>query len=65
MSTCTKRVAITCHELGIAYELVPVNLFSGENKDPDYVKNMQPFSMIPVLVVSRNTTPLAFRTRLI
>ncbi|KAF8595189.1 glutathione S-transferase [Ceratobasidium sp. AG-I] len=50
MSTCTKRVAITCNELGLKYEVVPVNILSGENRGPQYVKNMQPFAMVPVLV---------------
>lgn len=53
MSTCTKRVVITCNELGLEYEVIPVNILGGEHKDPDYVENLQPFAMIPVLVVRK------------
>ncbi|KAH7319560.1 glutathione S-transferase [Rhizoctonia solani] len=50
MSTCTKRVLMTCHELGVEYELNLVDLFKGEQKAPEFVANFQPFGAVPVLV---------------
>jgi glutathione S-transferase len=32
MSTCTQRVLTTLTEKGLKYELVPVDLFAGEQK---------------------------------
>ncbi|KAG8721962.1 hypothetical protein FRC11_002810 [Ceratobasidium sp. 423] len=37
---------MTCHELGVKYELNHVDL-KGEHKNPEYIVNMQPFGSIP------------------
>lgn len=55
MSTCTKRVATVCNELGLKYEVVPVDIMKGAHKQPEYLDTMQPFGVIPVLEVSRET----------
>jgi glutathione S-transferase len=43
---CTKRVIITLNELGLSYELVPVNLLAGEHKQEGFLAK-QPFGKIP------------------
>jgi glutathione S-transferase len=43
---------MTCHELGVEYEVKHIDLLKGEHKDPDYITNMQPFGSIPVLIAS-------------
>jgi len=48
ISTCTRRVLATLEELGLAYELIPVDLFKGEQKQPSHLAR-QPFGKIPVL----------------
>ncbi|THH04271.1 hypothetical protein EW145_g5644 [Phellinidium pouzarii] len=48
-STCTQAVITTLKELGVAYELVPINLGKGAHKNPDYIATKQPFGQIPVL----------------
>jgi len=48
MSTCTRRVLATLEELGLAYELVPLDFFKGEHKQPEHLAR-QPFGKIPVL----------------
>lgn len=47
-STCTQRVLTTLAEKGIEYELIIVNLFAGEQKEPSYLEK-QPFGKVPVL----------------
>ncbi|KAJ7150674.1 thioredoxin-like protein [Mycena filopes] len=47
-ATCTRRVATVLHELQVPFELVEVNLRSGEHKTPAYLK-MQPFGQIPYI----------------
>mmetsp|Transcript_22392 Transcript_22392/g.38260 ORF Transcript_22392/g.38260 Transcript_22392/m.38260 type:complete len:237 (+) Transcript_22392:54-764(+) len=49
MSTCCRRVSMVLEEKGLAYEIVPVDLFTGGNKTPEYLA-LQPFGKIPVLV---------------
>ncbi|KAH8113059.1 glutathione S-transferase [Phellopilus nigrolimitatus] len=50
LSTCTQAVVTTFKELGLPYEIVPVNISAGEHKNPEYIANKQPFGQIPVLV---------------
>ncbi|KAJ6723449.1 GLUTATHIONE S-TRANSFERASE RHO [Salix koriyanagi] len=48
MSTCTSRVLTCLHEKDLDFELVLVDLFAGEHKQPPFlVKN--PFGQIPAL----------------
>ncbi|KAI5122250.1 hypothetical protein M0805_007115 [Coniferiporia weirii] len=49
-STCTQAVVTAFKEIGLAYEVVPVNLGAGEHKKADYIAQKQPFGQIPVLV---------------
>lgn len=37
MSTCTTRVMICLHEKDLEFELVPVDLFTQENKKPPFL----------------------------
>ncbi|CAM4822931.1 unnamed protein product [Rotaria magnacalcarata] len=48
-STCTKRVLATLHEKGIKFEFHPIDITKGEQKDPRYIEEKQPFGVIPVL----------------
>ncbi|OMO81857.1 hypothetical protein COLO4_23396 [Corchorus olitorius] len=48
MSTCTARVLTCLHEKEADFELVPVNLFAGEHKQPAFLAK-NPFGQIPVL----------------
>ncbi|KAH8109081.1 glutathione S-transferase [Phellopilus nigrolimitatus] len=50
LSTCTQAVITTLKELNLPYEIVPVPLFAGAHKDPQYIATKQPFGQIPVLV---------------
>ena len=47
-ATCTKRVLATLKEKQLDYELIVVNLASGEHKQAPYIEK-QPFGVIPVL----------------
>ena len=47
-STCTGRLLACIEELGLEYELVPVNLASGEHKQPPHLAR-NPFGQIPAL----------------
>ncbi|KAG9085045.1 hypothetical protein FRC06_003756 [Ceratobasidium sp. 370] len=49
LATCTKRVATVCNEIGLKYEIVPVDLLNGAQKQPEYLDTMHPFGIIPVL----------------
>jgi glutathione S-transferase len=51
MATCTKRVAIVCNEIGLKYEIIPIDMANGAHKAPEYLDTMQPFGVIPVLEV--------------
>ncbi|KAG8702970.1 hypothetical protein FRC09_004436 [Ceratobasidium sp. 395] len=48
-STCTNRVVLTCNEIGIDYELIQVDLVKGEHQQSQYLDNIQPFGVVPVL----------------
>uniref|UniRef100_A0A2N9ECE6 glutathione transferase n=1 Tax=Fagus sylvatica TaxID=28930 RepID=A0A2N9ECE6_FAGSY len=48
MSTCTTRAMVCLHEKAVDFELVPVNLFGGEHKQPSFLAK-NPFGKIPVL----------------
>ena len=48
-SPCTLRVATILHEKKLPFEFVNVSLFTGEHKQPEYLK-IQPFGQIPYLV---------------
>ncbi|PRP73139.1 hypothetical protein PROFUN_03453 [Planoprotostelium fungivorum] len=50
MSTCARRGFTVAEELGVAYELVPVDFAKGEHKSPEYREKYQPFGQIPVLI---------------
>jgi glutathione S-transferase len=52
MSTCTSRVLICLHEKDLDFELVIVDLFAGEHKQPPFLaKNVSSeFSFCFVLV---------------
>ncbi|KAF5732511.1 hypothetical protein HS088_TW17G00038 [Tripterygium wilfordii] len=43
-----KRVIVCLIEKGIEFETVPVDLFKGENKSPEYLE-LQPFGELPVI----------------
>ncbi|XP_047316229.1 glutathione S-transferase F9-like [Impatiens glandulifera] len=43
-----KRVLVCLVEKEIEYETVPINLFKGENKTPDFLR-LQPFGSLPVI----------------
>ncbi|KAG2697403.1 hypothetical protein I3760_07G103500 [Carya illinoinensis] len=48
MSTNTTRVMACLHEKGVDFELVPVDLFGGENRQPPFLAK-NPLGRIPVL----------------
>ncbi|KAH7338988.1 glutathione S-transferase [Rhizoctonia solani] len=48
-ATCTKRVMATCNEIGLKYQIITVDIMSGEQKSPEYLATKQPFGVIPVL----------------
>lgn len=48
MSTCTTRAMICLHEKEVEFELVPVDLYAGEHKQPSYLSK-NPFGQVPLL----------------
>ncbi|KDQ08437.1 hypothetical protein BOTBODRAFT_37879 [Botryobasidium botryosum FD-172 SS1] len=48
-STATRRVAVVAKELGLPYEVVPVDMMAGEHKSEKYLKEKHPFGRIPIL----------------
>ncbi|KAI0334604.1 glutathione S-transferase [Cubamyces sp. BRFM 1775] len=48
ISTCTNRVRTVCEELGVAYEVVPIDFSKGEHKSPEFTA-IQPFGQVPYL----------------
>ncbi|XP_058083652.1 glutathione S-transferase F13-like [Magnolia sinica] len=48
-STCAARVLFSLHEMGVDYELVPVNFSAGEHKQPSYLATKNPFGQVPAL----------------
>jgi glutathione S-transferase len=51
ISTCTRRVAQIAKERNIPYELVSIDLPSGEHKQQAHVAH-QPFGQVPYITVS-------------
>ncbi|KAL5983824.1 hypothetical protein ACLOJK_017919 [Asimina triloba] len=49
MSTAAARVMACLHEMGVEFELVPVNMGEGEHKQPPYLATKNPFGQIPAL----------------
>lgn len=47
-ATCTQRVLILLEELSLKYDIKPVDLSKGEQKEEEYMK-MQPFGKVPVV----------------
>ena len=47
LSSWTQGVIVTLKELGIPYEFVSVNLFTGEQKNPEYMKIFIPLDRSP------------------
>ena len=50
LSAFLRAVMVTLKEIGVPYEIVPVDLFKREHKDEEYLENMHPFGQVPVLV---------------
>ena len=48
-TTCTARVALVLHEVGVPFKFVPVDLSKGEHKAPSFLEN-QPFGQVPFIV---------------
>ncbi|KAL2945445.1 Glutathione S-transferase F13 [Bienertia sinuspersici] len=48
ISTCTTTVMTCLHEKQVEFELLPVNLFTAEHKQPPFLSK-NPFGQIPVL----------------
>lgn len=48
LSSCTRKALITAAEKGAALELVPIDLLTGEHKQPAHLAR-HPFGMVPVL----------------
>ncbi|KAF8007745.1 hypothetical protein BT93_K1669 [Corymbia citriodora subsp. variegata] len=46
--TAPKRVLVCLIEKGIEFETVPVDIFKGEHRTPEYLK-LQPFGSVPVV----------------
>ena len=49
LSTCTQAIMVVAKEIGVQYEIVPVNFAIAEHKSPEFLK-LQPFGQVPVLV---------------
>lgn len=48
VSTCSRRVLVAAHHLGTKVELVPIDLFKGEQHSPEFLK-LNPNHRVPVL----------------
>ena len=48
-STCTQRVIVVLKELGVPFEIQPVDFAGGELKSEPYLQH-QPFGQIPYIV---------------
>src|ERR1043166_1074933 len=48
LSSCTRKVRLTAAEKNAPLDLVPVDLFSGEHKQPAHLAR-HPFGVVPVL----------------
>jgi glutathione S-transferase len=51
-STYTRLVAMIAKERNVPYELVPVDVLAGENKQPAHLAH-QPFGQVPYITVRR------------
>lgn len=49
LSTCTRRVAAILHEKNVPFEFVPVDIWKGEQKTPEFLK-ANPFGSVPYIV---------------
>lgn len=47
-SSCTARVLACLNEKQVEYELIPVNVRAGDNKEPQYL-SLNPFGLIPAV----------------
>ncbi|KAI3961228.1 hypothetical protein MKX01_035814 [Papaver californicum] len=47
-STCTTHAMICLHEKEVEFELVPVDIYTGEHKQPSYLSK-NPFGQVPLL----------------
>lgn len=47
MSTCVKRVGVVANELGVSYELVPVDWAARQHKSEEWLATRNPFGQIP------------------
>ena len=47
-ASCTKRVLTVCEELGLPYELLPIDFQNKAHKAPAYLA-LQPFGQMPVI----------------
>ncbi|OIW02836.1 hypothetical protein TanjilG_29612 [Lupinus angustifolius] len=48
MCACAKRVMVCLTEKEVEFETIPIDVFKGKHKDPEYLK-LQPFGVIPVI----------------
>ena len=48
-STCSQRVRFTLHEKGLAFSEIKLDLFSGDQLRPEYLK-INPNGVVPSLV---------------
>ncbi|KAJ7611109.1 glutathione S-transferase-like protein [Mycena polygramma] len=48
VSTCTRRVAVVAKELNVPYELIPVDIWNGEQHSEEHLAR-QPFAEVPVI----------------
>ncbi|MET3654907.1 glutathione S-transferase family protein [Dyella japonica] len=48
ISTCSRRVLMVAHQLSIKVDLVPIDLFKGEQNSPEFLK-LNPNHRVPVL----------------
>ena len=45
-------VFMTCREIGLPFEWVPVKMHEAEHKSEHWITNMHPFGQVPVMIVS-------------
>ncbi|EJD00514.1 glutathione S-transferase [Fomitiporia mediterranea MF3/22] len=48
-STCTRMVTVALREIGVPYELIPVDFFNDLKKE-EFLATKQPFGQIPILI---------------
>ncbi|CAK5271328.1 unnamed protein product [Mycena citricolor] len=47
-SSCTRRVAVVCKEIGVPFEPISVNIAKGEQKSAEHLAR-QPFGVVPAI----------------